>query len=72
MVRDQALKSKRSYARVIVRVFDHNDHPPEFSDKLVQGKVYETSTAGTSVVKVLASDKDKGENAIINYSIASG
>lgn len=72
MVRDGALKSKRSYARVLVHVFDHNDHSPEFSAKIVQGKVYETSPIGTSAVKVLAIDKDKGENALITYSIMSG
>lgn len=72
MVRDQALKPKRSYARVLISVIDYNDHPPEFSSKIAQGKVYETSPIGTSVLRLLASDKDKGENAIISYSITSG
>ncbi|XP_077287800.1 fat-like cadherin-related tumor suppressor homolog [Arctopsyche grandis] len=72
MVRDQALKSKRSFARVLVRVYDHNDHAPEFNTKIIQGKVFETSPIGTSVIKIQASDKDKGENAIIIYSINSG
>lgn len=72
MVRDQALKSKRSFARVLVRVYDHNDHAPEFNTKIIQGKVFETSPIGTSVIKIQASDKDKGENALIIYSISSG
>lgn len=71
-VRDHAIKPKRSYTRVLVRVYDHNDHAPEFNSKIIQGKVYETSPVGTSIVKILASDKDKGDNALISYSITSG
>lgn len=72
MVQDQAIKPKKSFTRVLIRVYDYNDHPPEFNSKIIQGKVYETSPIGTTVVKVLASDKDKGENALILYSITSG
>ncbi|XP_049837416.1 fat-like cadherin-related tumor suppressor homolog isoform X3 [Schistocerca gregaria] len=72
MVRDQGTPSKRNYARVIVTVHDHNDHPPEFTSQLIQGKVFETSSIGTAVVQVYAIDRDRGENAKIKYSITSG
>ncbi|XP_023289907.1 fat-like cadherin-related tumor suppressor homolog isoform X2 [Orussus abietinus] len=72
MVRDQGTPAKRNYARVIVNVHDHNDHAPEFTSELVQGKVFETSPVGTAVVQVCAIDRDRGENARLTYAITSG
>jgi hypothetical protein len=72
MVKDQGTPSKRNYARVVVTVHDHNDHPPEFTSPILQGKVFETSPVGTAVVQVYAIDKDHGLNAKISYSITSG
>lgn len=72
MVKDQGTPSKRNYARVIVRVHDHNDHAPEFVSPIIQGKVFETSDVGTTVAKIVAIDRDRNENARIVYSITSG
>ncbi|XP_068083906.1 fat-like cadherin-related tumor suppressor homolog [Anabrus simplex] len=72
MVKDQGTPSKRNYARIIVTVHDHNDHPPEFTTQIIQGKVYETASIGSAVVQVLAIDRDRGENARITYAITSG
>nr|CAD7395413.1 unnamed protein product [Timema poppensis] len=72
MVKDQGTPSKRNYARVIVTVHDHNDHSPEFTSTIIQGKVYETSSVGAVVVQVCAIDRDRGENARITYTITSG
>lgn len=72
MVRDQGTPPKRSLARVVINVLDHNDHAPEFLADAFEGRVFETAAIGTSVVQVLATDKDKGENARIKYSILSG
>lgn len=36
------------------------------------GKVYETASVGSVILKALAVDHDKGENARITYSIISG
>ncbi|KAK6637236.1 hypothetical protein RUM44_007650 [Polyplax serrata] len=72
MAKDQGTPSKRNYARVVIRVHDHNDHPPEFVSPIIQGKVFETSEVGTTVAKVLAIDRDKDDNARIVYSITSG
>lgn len=36
------------------------------------GKVYETASIGSVVLKALAVDHDKGENARITYTIVSG
>lgn len=72
MVRDGGTPAKRNYARVKVIVHDHNDHPPQFSDKLLVGKVFESAAVGSTVLKACAVDHDKGENARITYSIMSG
>nr|CAD7397014.1 unnamed protein product [Timema cristinae] len=72
MVKDQGTPSKRNYARVTITVHDHNDHSPEFTSPIIQGKVYETSSVGAVVVQACAIDRDRGENARITYSIISG
>lgn len=72
IVKDQGTPAKRNYAKVVVSVHDHNDHVPEFTSKLIQGKVYETAAIGSAVVQVYATDRDIGENAEIVYTIVSG
>ncbi|KAL1490534.1 hypothetical protein ABEB36_013210 [Hypothenemus hampei] len=72
MVRDAGTPAKKNLARLHVIVHDHNDHAPHFSDKILVGKVYETASVGSVVLKALAVDHDKGENAVITYSIVSG
>ena len=72
MVRDQATPSKRSLARVVVYVIDHNDHAPTFLQGAYEGRVFETAAVGTNVLRVVAVDRDVGENAKLDYSIVSG
>lgn len=72
MVRDGGTPAKRNYARVRVVVHDHNDHTPRFSEEIFMGKVYESAAVGSAVLRPLAVDRDRGENARLTYSIASG
>ncbi|ELU08218.1 hypothetical protein CAPTEDRAFT_222745 [Capitella teleta] len=72
MVRDQGTPSKRSLARVVIVVNDHNDHHPEFVTSEVEGRVYGSAEIGTQVLTVLAVDRDHGHNAQLKYSIVSG
>ncbi|XP_066149601.1 fat-like cadherin-related tumor suppressor homolog isoform X2 [Euwallacea fornicatus] len=72
MARDAGTPAKKNLARVHVTVHDHNDHAPHFADKILVGKVYETASVGSVVLRALALDHDKGENARITYSIISG
>lgn len=72
MVRDSGTPSNRNYARVLIIVHDQNDHTPQFSEKILQGKVYESATVGSAVLRAYAIDHDKGDNARITYSISSG
>ncbi|KAK7449354.1 hypothetical protein BaRGS_00040023, partial [Batillaria attramentaria] len=72
MVRDQGVPSRKSFARVEIDVMDDNDHAPEFLSQQFQGRVFETAAIGTSVVQVLAVDRDKGSNSELAFSILSG
>lgn len=71
-VRDGGTPAKRNYARVRIIVHDHNDHAPQFSEQILVGRVYESATVGSAVLRALAVDHDRGENARISYSITSG
>lgn len=72
IVKDQGTPAKRNYASVIVTVHDYNDHVPEFTAKIIEGKVFETAAIGSQVAQVYAVDGDTGDNARITYSIVSG
>lgn len=71
-VKDQGTPAKRNFAKVFINVHDFNNHIPEFTSKLIEGKVFETSIPGTRVVQVYAIDRDTGDNARISYAIVSG
>ncbi|XP_058804510.1 fat-like cadherin-related tumor suppressor homolog isoform X2 [Phymastichus coffea] len=60
---------KQSSAKVKIYVIDTNDNDPEFERSEMLLYLDENEPAGTSVVKVVARDKDSGENAYISYSI---
>ena len=60
---------KQSSAKVKIYVIDTNDNDPEFEQPDMLVWLDENEPAGTSVVKVVAKDKDSGENAYISYSI---
>ncbi|XP_023314181.1 fat-like cadherin-related tumor suppressor homolog isoform X1 [Trichogramma pretiosum] len=60
---------KQSSAKVKVYVIDTNDNDPEFEHDSMTVEMDENEPAGTSVVRVVAKDRDSGENAYISYSI---
>ena len=72
MVRDHGMQSRRDYARVIVHLIDHNEFAPQFLQTHFRGHIHATSSVGTSVLQVVAFDKDLGTNAEINYDIVEG
>lgn len=53
-----------------LQVTDINDNAPEFESNLYETNVMEVSDPGTSVIQVLATDKDEGNNSAITYSLA--
>ncbi|XP_032221364.2 cadherin EGF LAG seven-pass G-type receptor 2 isoform X2 [Nematostella vectensis] len=60
-----------STALVYVNVTDSNTHAPEFKRRSYSAEVKEDASLGTSVLTVLATDRDTGSNAKISYSIAT-
>ena len=54
-------------ARVTVKVIDENDNYPVFQMNPVYITVPESIQPGNTVAKVVAYDKDKGENGRISY-----
>lgn len=72
MAKDQGTPAKRNYAKIVIHVDDHNDHHPEFTSKLVQCKIPESSSIGSKVIQLNAVDRDSGKNGEVVYSIISG
>ncbi|XP_053312519.1 protocadherin Fat 3 [Spea bombifrons] len=58
-------------AQVLIELEDANDNTPEFQQTFYESFVNESVPVGTSILTVLALDKDKGENGYITYSIGS-
>ncbi len=63
--------AKTSYVTVNVLVTDVNDNPPVFDPVDYFPVVQENVPSGTTVVKMNATDKDSGPNALMAYVIQS-
>ncbi|XP_030621866.1 protocadherin Fat 4 [Chanos chanos] len=63
--------AKTSYVTVVIHVTDVNDNPPVFTPDEYFPVVQENVPSGTTVVKMNATDKDSGPNALIAYVIQS-
>ncbi|XP_043569630.1 cadherin EGF LAG seven-pass G-type receptor 1 isoform X1 [Chiloscyllium plagiosum] len=59
-------------ATVYITVEDENDNFPQFSEKRYVVQVPEDVSVNTKILQVKATDRDKGNNAVIHYSIVSG
>lgn len=62
---------KQSSAKVKINVVDRNDNDPVFDRPEMTIGISENEPAGTSVARVVAKDRDSGENAYISYSIVN-
>uniref|UniRef100_F6T585 FAT atypical cadherin 1 n=1 Tax=Ornithorhynchus anatinus TaxID=9258 RepID=F6T585_ORNAN len=60
----------RASTRVLVQVVGSNRHAPEFAQAAYRATFDENAPAGTSVVRVEASDLDTGEDGQVTYSLA--
>ncbi|XP_055386024.1 protein dachsous [Condylostylus longicornis] len=54
---------------IYLRVMDINDNPPEFEKEIYYANVMEVADPGTSVIQVVAVDKDEGTNSAVSYSL---
>uniref|UniRef100_A0A1A8G0A5 Protocadherin 15b n=2 Tax=Nothobranchius korthausae TaxID=1143690 RepID=A0A1A8G0A5_9TELE len=61
--------SKSNTAKVVVDVWDENDHPPVFTKSLYIGGVTEDAKTFTPVLQVQALDKDTGNYSAMLYSL---
>nr|XP_033813815.1 cadherin EGF LAG seven-pass G-type receptor 1 isoform X2 [Geotrypetes seraphini] len=57
---------------VHILVEDENDNSPQFSEKRYVVQVPENVPVNSQILQVQASDRDRGNNAVIHYSIVSG
>ncbi|VDM55287.1 unnamed protein product [Angiostrongylus costaricensis] len=67
LVTDGNFTAKTSF---VVVVMDVNDNAPEFQQHFVDIKISQPTKAGNVVVKLIAFDRDSGENGRVSYSLA--
>lgn len=72
IAKDQGVPQQSSTATVFLHVEDVNDNNPEFYPKRYFVPLADDTAIGTSVLKVQATDRDEGDNAIITYKLESG
>ena len=63
------LGPKSASATIVVNVVDVNDNDPTFSQRNYHTTIREDTPLGARVITVLATDKDKGNNSIVTYSL---
>ncbi|XP_042348803.1 protocadherin Fat 2 [Plectropomus leopardus] len=56
---------------VVVEITDENDNSPQFTQTSYQATLDENAPVGSSVLKVVATDKDKGKNGFVTYAIVN-
>ncbi|XP_047493063.1 protein dachsous-like [Penaeus chinensis] len=69
---DRGHPARNATAEVIITVGDVNDHAPVFNQSVYSAVVSESLGVGASILQVLATDDDAGDNARIHYDITSG
>ncbi|KFV61323.1 Protocadherin Fat 2, partial [Dryobates pubescens] len=70
-VSDNGEPALKSTSRVVVQVLDANDNPPSFPHKLFMVQLPEREASETllPVYRLIASDRDQGQNSQISYTI---
>ncbi|XP_029297728.1 LOW QUALITY PROTEIN: protocadherin Fat 2 [Cottoperca gobio] len=56
---------------IVIEITDENDNSPQFTHSSYQATLDENTPVGSSVLKVAATDKDKGKNGFVTYAIAN-
>lgn len=72
VARDQGIPPQSATATVSLTVEDVNDNRPEFYPKQYFVPISESTATDTPIVKVIANDRDAGDNAVITYNLESG
>ncbi|MFT7804338.1 cadherin EGF LAG seven-pass G-type receptor 2 [Arapaima gigas] len=63
---------RSSTATVRISVEDDNDNAPQFSEKRYVVRVPENTAPNSQILQVTATDRDRGSNAVVHFSIMSG
>ncbi|XP_016328574.1 protocadherin alpha-3-like isoform X2 [Sinocyclocheilus anshuiensis] len=63
--------SRSGTLQIIVNVLDINDNAPVFSSPLYKVRVTENTPKGTKIIKLNATDMDKGPNGEVTYLFSS-
>ncbi|XP_052462720.1 protocadherin Fat 1-like isoform X1 [Carassius gibelio] len=66
---DQGRPSRSTTTTLDISVTDINDNAPIFSKQHYETKVSEHAEVGSSVIDIMATDKDDGENAVVTFHI---
>ncbi|XP_019361654.1 PREDICTED: protocadherin Fat 2 isoform X1 [Gavialis gangeticus] len=71
MVSDNGDPPLKSTSKVVIQVLDANDNPPTFPQKMFIAHLQEraASEVPLPVCRLIASDRDKGQNSQVTYSI---
>uniref|UniRef100_A0A7N6ALE1 FAT atypical cadherin 2 n=1 Tax=Anabas testudineus TaxID=64144 RepID=A0A7N6ALE1_ANATE len=56
---------------IVVEIIDENDNSPQFTHTSYHATLDENTPVGSSVLKVAATDPDKGKNGFVTYTIAN-
>ncbi|CAM5159687.1 unnamed protein product [Natator depressus] len=63
--------NSQAYTTVAIDIIDCNNHAPTFTQSSYHGTFDENVPPGTSVLTVMATDHDHGENGFVTYTIAN-
>ncbi|ESO93788.1 hypothetical protein LOTGIDRAFT_105163 [Lottia gigantea] len=72
IAKDGSIPPRSATVSVFMSVKDINDNPPEFDQSEYKEEVAENAVVGTTVIDVIANDKDTGRNAEVQYSLIGG
>ncbi|XP_072318668.1 protocadherin Fat 1a [Eucyclogobius newberryi] len=71
-VYDLGIPQKSSSRLLDVKILDTNDNSPQFLQNSYSVDISESTPVGTQIIQVDSSDKDKGPNGAVTYSILGG
>ncbi|XP_037830702.1 protocadherin Fat 1a isoform X5 [Kryptolebias marmoratus] len=71
-VYDLGIPQKSSSRLLDVKILDANDNSPQFLQDFYSVEISENTPVGTEIIQVDSTDKDRGDNGIVAYSILGG
>ena len=66
---DGGFKSLKSFQNIRVSIVDENDYAPEFSQQFYSARLHENNHIDDFVIAVTASDRDKGRNGWVRFTL---